>query len=1341
MLRKTSAGFGRLNSAEAAKPLSTGNKANRGVSRSVARGLLLSSVFTTGLVLVNVATLTPALATACSTAANFANSTQCIGGNSAAGLNYVTDNPAYTTGDFTLLLDTHDVNAAAGENGITFSGVTPGDDGTIILRNDSDVVSGSSSNGIRSTATGATTTINVEDTSSVQGAYAGIYATSNGGNITVNTQAGTTILGNNGSGIDVAVSGTGNIVIDAQGQSTGTIGAGDGISATAFSSGTIQVTTGTGTITGANSGIQATATGNTVSVTTGTGAVTGNHGDGIHATGVAGASASSGGNVTGTGGNGINAISVGNGNVTVTTNGAAGTLVQGTGGDGINAEAQATGNVDVEVHTAVTGSANGIDANATNGTVEVTTDAAAILGQAGTGIEVTASGAVTVGTGGNVTGTGGGGILAISQNGNVTVTTAGAAGTLVSGTGGVGIFANAVNTGNVDVDSQTAVTGSAVGISANAGSGTVEVTTGSAAVLGQNGSGIELTASGLITVGTGGNVTGTNGYGIIAVSQTGGVNVTTNGAAGTLVSGLRDNGIDAEALGSGNVDVEVHTAVTGRANGINASATSGTVEVTTDTAAILGQAGHGINATASGLVTVGTGGNVAGIAGINAVAQNGNVNVTTNGAVGTLISGTASAGIFANAAVTGNTDVEVHTAVTGATNGIDANATAGTVEVTTGAAAITGNAGDGIQATASGNATVQTKGNVIGTGGSGINAQSSAGGNVQVTTSLADPLVPATVVTGTAGAGILAVSTGAGTVTIVNDTFTKGSVTGIDAVSGTGAIQITNTWVIANTSNLESDLAIRAIGGPTTIDNNTNGGIIGRVETSASNDTLNNRSFWLTNGTSDFGGGANDAVNNFYYIFAGNQTWASETTTFDGLENLNNNALGHIQLIDQAAGDGSNLTDLLRTSGNYNGNGGDLGVDAFLGGPGSFADVLSVGGNTTGVTQIYVNDTNSGPGGFNPNGILVAHVDGTTTADNFVLANGPIDKGLFFYDLLFNAAAGDHLLVGLPDREVFETLAAVSSSQEIWRESADAWSTRQENLRDVLATRQVVTGVADPAVVEDNRPMGSLWASALGSWAERDDDASFSILNGSFEFDTSYKQDIYGVVGGADFRADMGGDTSMLFGLMAGYVDSKLNFDESSTSIDTSGATLGAYASLMNGGFFANVLFKADLLNMDYTAGSLATDDDDDANVTSYGVRGDLGYRFGDTLFVEPMLSADALSTKIDEFSIGGVDIDAGTNESFRAGAGLRAGYGGDTVRASATARVWNVFSTDNEVEILAGVPLGISDDDMEGVYGDVSGQIDVSLSTNTTVYLKGGILFSDDVTKPNASGGFAFTW
>jgi len=805
------------------------------------------------------------------------------------------------------------------------------------------------------------------------------------------------------------------------------------------------------------------------------------------------------------------------------------------------------------------------------------------------------------------------------------------------------------------------------------------------------------------------DVTAASGRGIGFSGVTGGNGVITLENDSDVVSGPSGYGIDAGATNSATtINVRDTSSVTGSVVGIAAESVGGDITINTaagSTVSGLGAQGISAKATTTGDVRVIAEGDVSGAGsgfayGISAASESGAVEVTTG--IG-------------------------H--VRGA-RGVSARAVVGTAKITTSTGDVTGNDGDGILAQASGKVTVETHGDIAGSN-NGIFASSTAGGNVDIKTE------GSKTIKGTVGAGIFAVTNGAGTILVTNTAAVQGTDSGIRAVSAGGAIKIINNFAIANMTLDDAAVAINTAGGATTIDNNFV--IAGRVITGDSSDVLNNRRVWVTESNSDFGGGS-DRLNNSGIIDVGDEAGVAETTIFARLDNLDNNA-GSINLSDQTAGDGSNLSDRLTTSGNYNGNGGALAVDAFLGDPGSLADVLAVGGNTTGVTRIFVTDTNTGPGAFNPGGILVVDVAGTSSAADFVLANGPIDKGMFFYDLLFDAGAGEHRLVGLPDREVFETLAAVASSQEIWRETTDAWSTRQENLRDVMANRQVVTGVADPAIMADDAPMGSLWASALGSWAERHDEASFSLLNGSFDFDTSYSQDIYGVVGGADFRADLAGDASALFGLMAGYIDSKLRFDESSTSIDSEGATVGAYASLMSGGFFANVLVKADLLTMDYTVGSLATDDNDDTNVRSYGVRGDLGYRFGDSLFVEPMLSVDAMSTKIDAFSVGGVDIDAGTNESFRGGAGIRAGYGGEMVRASAAARIWDVFATDNEVDVLAGVPLTLSDDDMEGVYGDVSGQVDVSLSTNMAVYLKGGILFSDDVMKPNASGGFAFTW
>ncbi len=1084
--------------------------------------------------------------------------------------------------------------------------------------------------------------------------------------------------------------------------------------------------------------------------------------------------------VTAAAGNGITFGPVVGGDGTITLQNDS-DVISGAGGNGIDATA-GDGNkfINVKDTSSVTGDLHGINASTTTGNVTIKTEVGSeVVGTTGNGINAKATtGDVFVETRGKVTSTGGGingfgisaevgtgavtvdaygdvsatytGISATSSNGKVKVTTA--AGTTVTGGTGAGIDAEALTTGNVEVNAQGAVKGSSYGILAAATFGTTMVTTGTGAVEATGGPGIYAAALdvGSVTVKTGGAVTGTGGIGIHAEAVRGFVEVITNGAPGTLISGTNGAGILAESTTSGLVYVEVHTTVTGSTIGIDANATSGTVEVTTDTAAILGQAGHGIDATSAGTalpvgmaaVNVVTGGKVTGQggAGINAVATgDGDVKVTTNNdplaLTPTLVEGQNGAGIFASADGTGNTDVEVHTAVTGSTTGIRANATAGKVEVTTDTAAILGQAGPGIDATASGDVTVGTGGAVTGTGSVGINAQSGNFGNVKVTTS--GPVV-GTQVLGTSGAGINADTGGAGTVTIINGTRTLGSVAGVKATSGTGLISITNDNLIANSSLSDNDLAIQTTGGPTTIENNS--AIIGRVVTGASADQMINDLLWITEDTSDFGAG-NDTVNNNAIIQAGDAAGFAETTTFANLENLNNNT-GVIDLQDETFHGGSNISDRLVTSGNYIGNGGGLSIDAFLGGAGSLADVLDVGGNVTGATQVFVTDTNAGPGVYNPTGILVAHAAGTTAAGDFVLANGPIDKGLFAYDLVFDAAKGDHMLVGLPDREAFEPLAAVAGAQAIWRESADAWSTRQENLRDMLATGHIVTAVADPPVQGSDAPSGGLWASALGSWSTRDDDASFSLLDANLDFDMSYKQDIYGVVGGADFRTGLGASGgSLLFGVMAGYVDSALDFDEGSTSIDSKGATLGAYAGLLSNGFFATVLVQADLLKMDYQVGSLAADDSDDADVTSIGARGDLGYRFGDTLFVEPMISVDGFSTKIDDFSVGGADIDAGTNESYRAGAGLRAGYGGEMVRASATARVWDVFSTDNEVDVLAGVPLGLSDDDLEGVYGDVSGQVDITLSASVTAYLKGGILFSDDVTKPNASGGFAFTW
>lgn len=806
------------------------------------------------------------------------------------------------------------------------------------------------------------------------------------------------------------------------------------------------------------------------------------------------------------------------------------------------------------------------------------------------------------------------------------------------------------------------------------------VTGGNGTITLQNGSdvldSINATANGSATtvnVNSASTVTGFNG--IFVQSSGAGGNVTVNTEAGTSVTGGLGFGINASTMTTGNVKVNALGAVSSSAGdfGILAQASSGATEVTTGTGAI-GAVGWGIFATAQGTVRVKTG--------------SGDV------------TGTNQLGIFASST-------------------IDA------VEITTGTGKVTGKTA-GISAQGVAAANVETHGGVSGL--TGIIA--SSGNSVEVTTVAVDAT---TTVSGTNGDGINATTVNFGTVKITNAVIAQGTDTGVEATSAVGQIEIINDNLIRNASALATDLAIRTATttGATLIDNNVT--ILGRVLTGAGADVLTNDGDWRFEGTSDFSDGS-DTVTNNKNIFAGGDKGVQDTTAFSSIEKLNNN--GSIILRDQVSGDGSNISDRFTTSGDYAAgpNGGTLVVDAFLGGAGSLADVLVINGTVTGVTSIVVNDTNPGTGEENQAGILVVDVGTASAVDasNFVLAGGPIRKGLFVYDLTFDDLNNDFFLVSSETGLGFvEMLAVVASNQEIWRETADAWSTRQENLRDVLATSYGVTAVADPPIESSTAPVSSLWASAFGSWTERDDDGSMD----GVEIDASYSQDVYGIVGGADFRTEVSEDTSLLFGVMGAYVDSSVDFDNSPTSINTDGATVGAYVGLLSRGFFATLLVKADLLDMKV---EMESAEGDDTDVTTIGARGDFGYRFGDEIFVEPMISVDAMSTDIDSFEIDGAEVDAGTNESFRAAAGLRVGYGGETIRASATARVWNVFATDNEVDVAG---LGLSDDDLEGVYGDVSGQVDINLTTNTTVYVKGGVLFSDDVTSPNASGGFAFYW
>ena len=169
---------------------------------------------------------------------------------------------------------------------------------------------------------------------------------------------------------------------------------------------------------------------------------------------------------------------------------------------------------------------------------------------------------------------------------------------------------------------------------------------------------------------------------------------------------------------------------------------------------------------------------------------------------------------------------------------------------------------------------------------------------------------------------------------------------------------------------------------------------------SAQADSLTNAASgtWNTaGGTNDFGTGT-DVLDNSGLIVAASDAGLAEVTTFNQLETFNNLSGGRIMMQDGATGDRT------ITSGDFNGSGGAVYVDTFLGDETSPSDIFDIGGNTSGTSLLFVQNTTGGGALTSGNGIQVVLVGGASTG-TFTLG-APVIGGAYSYNL--NKADGQN---------------------------------------------------------------------------------------------------------------------------------------------------------------------------------------------------------------------------------------------------------------------------------------------------------------------------------------------
>lgn len=1066
---------------------------------------------------------------------------------------------------------------------------------------------------------------------------------------------------------------------------------------------------------------------------------------------------------------GAAAIAGGTGNATLTINGVIDPPAIGGGALTIGS-GTATVNVNAEVQATTIGI---VGANIGNGAIDVNVNAGGTIKSDGIGILTfkLGDGPTTIDVDAAVGGlsgaaTGGDGIFALAFGESpVTINTT-ANGTINAGDDGISV--GHIGGGNITITTNGTITAGDEGIqvlSAALTTGDVTVTNNAAITATDNGIFILKGGDGAVLVNANANVTSTTANGVEANVLFGTGDVTVNQGASTTIAAQDFGVIASKTFGTGNVSVTTGTAsaINATAGGIFAGRFAGTGDVVVTTGLL------------SNITTVGNGIEA------QSIGSTGNVTVTT---------GTTSG-------------------VTAGGDGIVANKFAGSGDVflTTGTSSAVAAGDDGLTATnfafGPGNDVFVATGvnSVVLANDKGIRA----GGwdNVTVNTSDGSIIRGDADMTGV-GNAIRIFSADFATVNIGTNNAVIGSgkswgeaVISVNSDDGTiinvGAGTLVSSWSYLGGNNLPglivaaSDIVIDTDGGATTITNN--GTIVGRIGLTNNDDTFNNLSSntWITVGNNYFGGG-NDTLNNTGRIVTALQGGVAETTTFNSLETFNNGdplflQSGLLTMIDETPGQiaGNGTRDVTYVSGTWNGVGNSkVGLDSYLGAPGSTSDQLAVGGLdvngveiaglvTTGSTGLVIHDVNAGPGAFNLAGIKVVDVQsaaGTTDPTSFYISpgstnyspkfGGVIDKGLFFYDL--TVIGNDQYLIGLPDQEVFELPKLVTGAQAIWHETTGVWLDRQADLRTYLqgTPTQLVTKEGIKTI--DGAPASvtpGIWGKVVGSWGSRDASNTFAAGGGLYGFDTGYNQSIYGFMAGADFGKEgvFATNDAVVFGVLGGYVGSNLNFSNSPTSADYSGGTVGAYATYITGNWYFDALIKADFLSMDYNAPTLAGigyfGKSTDARNVGFAL--DTGYRlytWANGGFVDGLATLTYVNTNISNLAIAGnTFVDFGNNDSLRGSLGARVGgqiYDAATykVQASVTGRLWYEFLGDNAVTIFnPGVPFGTVDN-FDGLFGEVGVGFNVfAKDSGWNSFVNADVKFGDNYTAGSAKGGVRYQW
>ena len=342
------------------------------------------------------------------------------------------------------------------------------------------------------------------------------------------------------------------------------------------------------------------------------------------------------------------------------------------------------------------------------------------------------------------------------------------------------------------------------------------------------------------------------------------------------------------------------------------------------------------------------------------------------------------------------------------------------------------------------------------------------------------------------------------------------------------------------------------------------------------------------------------------------------------------------------------------------------------------------------------------------------------------------------------------VLASYADASAFMFAQAASIAQNMWHTTADGYIDRSSDLREIYGSTGTGVSTANADFIEAAPPAAApavnnngngVWMRGIGQYAESEGSQSFEAFPGQFvSFTTDYNETLWGIEGGVDHAFHMNNGSTLVLGLMGGYVTNSVEFSGLGDEATIDGGMAGIYATWVNGPGYIDALFKADFLTADFSVGGAQASTD----ILNLGGRIEGGYRFTNAsgYFIEPVASIAYVSSDLDDLNVLGTPVSINSDDSLRGKIGGRVGtsmmVGNGKMDPYINAYVGGEFLGDNSA-FISGLTL---QDDISGVFGEVGAGFNWYDAANSwSVYGQANYIFADDYWAANGTLGVRYSW